>query len=123
MPVAVFQEVWGPWIDANGRVRAADGGEADLYADLDGETFRGFMMTHFSPGAVLDLLFDFLVAADAVVIPPDRPAMMVREEQRRHLPDLIRAGAVVVRSGDEVGQSIAGARAGDPPGPAGGRNT
>jgi hypothetical protein len=60
------------------------------------------MISRFSPGGVLDLLVEFIVAADAVVLVPGCPTLLGREGQRRHLPEILREGALVVRGGADV---------------------
>jgi hypothetical protein len=83
-------------------VRAPDGGEADIYGDVTSGTFGGFMISHFSPGDVLDLLAEFTIRAGAVILPQDGPAMMTAETQRQHLPDGFGDDAIVVRSGEDI---------------------
>jgi hypothetical protein len=59
-----FREVWGPYVDRAEpefdlwHVRATDGGEADIYACVKGETFDSLMISRFSSGDVLSLLFE-----------------------------------------------------------------
>jgi hypothetical protein len=103
-----FREVWGPYVDRAEpefdlwHVRATDGGEADIYACVKGETFDSLMISRFSSGDVLSLLFEFITAADAVVLPPGCPTLLVQEDQRDHLPEELRADALVVGSGADV---------------------
>ncbi|GAA2551593.1 hypothetical protein GCM10010435_22220 [Winogradskya consettensis] len=110
---SVFHAVWGPYVDRNEpefgfwRIRADDGGEADIYAGTLDKAFTGFMITHFSSGRVLDLLVEFIVAADAVVMPVGCPTLLAHADQQRHLPEEIRAGAVVVREGTDVERVLA----------------
>jgi len=103
-----FRAVWGPYVDRvepefNLRhVHVDDGGDAEIFGGVAAETFRSLMISRFSRGRVLHLLVEFAAAADAVVLPPGCPALLVREDQRRHLPEELRADAVVVRGGADV---------------------
>jgi hypothetical protein len=102
--VAVFES----WVDRREphgnywHISADDGGTADIYAALAGETLDSLMISRFSPGAVLDLLVTFIGLADAVLLPPGCPALLTGEEQRRQLPEELRDEAVVVRTGQDV---------------------
>ncbi|MFR9780904.1 hypothetical protein ACL02O_33320, partial [Micromonospora sp. MS34] len=108
MPGSAFRAAFQPYIDRTEpeydywHVNAPDGGDAGLYAGLTDDTLDGFMINRFSPGMVLDMLFRFIVLADAVVVPPDRPTMLADEGQREHLPEELRADAVVVRRGLDI---------------------
>ncbi|MEU0548806.1 hypothetical protein [Micromonospora sp. NPDC005979] len=83
-------------------ISADDGGTADLYADLADDTLGSLMISRFSFGAVLDMLVTFIGLADAVVLPPGCPTLLAHEGQRHHLPEELRAGALVIRSGADV---------------------
>lgn len=87
-------------------ISADDGGTADVYADLADDTLSSFMMSRFSAGAVLDMLVTFIGLADAVVLPPGCPTLLAHEGQRCHLPEELRADAVVVRAGADVEQVL-----------------
>ena len=43
---------------------------------------------------------------DMAILPPDRPAMIVAERQRPHLPKELMTAAVVVRTGVDVQRVI-----------------
>ncbi|MFI5927474.1 hypothetical protein ACIA3K_15990 [Micromonospora sp. NPDC051543] len=60
------------------------------------------MISQFSSGAVLDMLVTFIGLADAVVLPPGCPTLLAHEGQRCHLPEELRAAALVIRSGADV---------------------
>jgi hypothetical protein len=60
------------------------------------------MISRFSNGAVLDMLVTFIGLADAVVLPSGCPALLAHEGQRHHLPEELRADAVVVQVGADV---------------------
>ncbi|MEU4481955.1 hypothetical protein AB0F68_28400 [Micromonospora sp. NPDC023966] len=79
-----------------------DGGEADIYAALADGTLDSLMVTRFSTGTVLDMLVKFIGLADAVVLAPDCPTLLAHEGQRHHLPEELRADAVVVHAGSDV---------------------
>lgn len=108
MPTDAFEAVFGPYVDRAEtqlgfwHVRLPDGGEADLYADLDGPALDGLMISHFSPGMVLDLLVEFATRAEAVVLVPGCPTLLIDEAQRVQLPDELRTEAVLVSSGADV---------------------
>jgi hypothetical protein len=86
------------------RVRAADGGEADLYG-VD-ENAATLMFSHWSWGGICDLMADLARELDMVIVPPDRPAMIAAERQRAHLPDEFTAEATVVRTGADIQRVI-----------------
>ncbi|MFY1620635.1 hypothetical protein [Micromonospora sp. WMMD736] len=83
-------------------ISADDGGTADLYAALADDTLGSLMISRFATGAVLDMLITFIGLADAVVLSPGCPALLAHEGQRRHLPEELRAGAVVTSSSVDV---------------------
>lgn len=83
-------------------VSADDGGRADVHAALAGGTLGSLMISRFSAGAVLDMLVTYLGLADAVVLPPGCPTLLAHEGQRHHLPEELRADAVVVQAGADV---------------------
>ncbi|MGW4681664.1 hypothetical protein ACWEOS_24650 [Micromonospora taraxaci] len=84
------------------QISADDGGTADVYAALAGGTLSGFMVSRFSAGAILDTLVRYIGLADAVVLPPGCPTLLAHEGQRQHLPEELRADAVVVTAGADV---------------------
>lgn len=83
-------------------ISADDGGTADVYAALAGGTIDSLMISHFSAGATLDLLVEYVRHADAVVLPPSCPTLLAHEGQRHHLPDEFRADALVVQAGADI---------------------
>ncbi|MGC4866444.1 hypothetical protein ACLQ3B_13545 [Micromonospora sp. DT53] len=83
-------------------ISADHGGTADIYAALADNALGSLMISHFSAGAVLDLLVRFIGLADAVVLPPGCPTVLAHEGQRHHLPEQLRADAVVVHAGADV---------------------
>jgi hypothetical protein len=111
MSSAAF-EVLRPYIDRAEaerdfwHLRAPDDGEADIFAAVAAGAMEGLMISRFSAGAVLDLLVEFVCQADAVLLPPGCPALLTAEAQRRHLPDELRPGAVVVRNGGDVEHAL-----------------
>ncbi|SDZ50803.1 hypothetical protein SAMN05421684_5967 [Asanoa ishikariensis] len=83
-------------------ISAHDGGTADLYAALADGTLDSLMISRFSAGAVLDLLVRYIGLADAVVLLPGCSTLLAHERQRRHLPEELRAEAVLVQAGADV---------------------
>jgi hypothetical protein len=107
LPSAPFRDVFGPSVVAQDdtfcRIKTPDGGEADIYVDASGELFDGFMMNHFSPGDVLDLLAEFVCRAGAVLILPGCPTCLASVEQAGHLPDELKPfGTVVIENGSDI---------------------
>ena len=101
MPADAFRTIWEPHVDSHEpefhfRHVTTDDGEADLYGDED------LMITRFSGDRVMDLIVEHLHAADAVLLPIGCPTMLVREDQRPHLPDELRAEAVVIQHGSDI---------------------
>jgi hypothetical protein len=64
------------------------------------------MISHFSQGSPLDLLAEFTIRANAVILTPDGPAMLTAETQRQHLPGDFQTDAIIVRNGDDIRQAI-----------------
>lgn len=70
------------------RIRAADGGQADVH------TSPGcIMVSRFAAGGILDLVATLAVRLDAVVLLPDGTAVLPAEAHRPHLPPELRAAA------------------------------
>ena len=89
-------------------ISADDGGTADVYAAVAGDMLDSLMISRFSTGDVLDMLVRFIGLADAVVLPPGCPALLAHEGQRHHLPEELRADAVVVQAGGDVERVLQG---------------
>ena len=87
-------------------LRTPDGGDATIYADVTPETFEGLMITHFSDGDPVDLLAEFAVLANGVILAPGCPAMLTAEAQREHLPDDFPFDLIIVRNGDDIRQVL-----------------
>lgn len=79
------------------RLRAPDGGEADLYGV--GEDASVLLFSRWRFGDVCELTAKLARELDMVIVPPDRPVMIIAERQRAHLPEDMAAEAVVVRTG------------------------
>jgi hypothetical protein len=86
------------------RLRATDGGEADLYGVC--EDAATLMFSHWSGGDICELMAKLARELDMVVVPPDRPVMIIAERQRAHLPKEMAAEAVVVRTGIDIQRVI-----------------
>lgn len=86
------------------RLRAADGGEADLYGV--GDPGDSLMFSRWSWGGICDLMAKLTRELDMVIISPDRPAMIADEQQRFHLPEEFATEAVVVHTGVDIQRVI-----------------
>ena len=86
------------------RLRAADSGEADLYGVS--EDAATLMFSHWCFGDICELTAKLARELDMVIVPPDRPAMIIDERQRAHLPQEMVAEAVVVRTGTDIQRII-----------------
>jgi hypothetical protein len=86
------------------RVRAADGGEADLYGVC--EDAATLMFDHWSWGGICELMAKLAWELDMIIVPPDRPVMIIAERQRPHLPKDLAVEAVVVRTGIDIQRVI-----------------
>jgi hypothetical protein len=113
MPSAAFHDVFGPHIDRTEpqhgywHVTATDGGEADIYARIDGDTFESLMFTRFSDGDVLDLLAAFARRSNAVIMPIGCPTCLTTPDQLKHLPDeLASQDAILVANGRDIANVI-----------------
>jgi hypothetical protein len=86
-------------------LRAADGGEADLYGVC--EDAAALMFSHWSWGNICELMAKLAWELDMVIVPGDRPVMLIDERQRAHLPEEeFIAEAVVVRTGLDIQRVI-----------------
>ncbi|MGW1746026.1 CbrC family protein [Streptomyces sp. NPDC002092] len=94
MPASGLPESWD--------LEAEDGGGSEVYGDSERLTF-----TRFSTGAILDRVAELARRAGAVVLPLDRPAILPSEADRKHLPQTLRADAIVVPPASLTGQAIA----------------
>ena len=112
MPVAAFDEVFGPHvIDAapeHGywRVRAPDGSEATLNATVELRFFHDLHL-RYSGAGVMDLLVEFAKRANGVIYSSYGPTMLVAEEQREQLPAELKADTVVIHDSDDIGRALA----------------
>ena len=86
------------------RLRAADGGEVDLYGV--GEDAATLMFSHWCFGDICELTAKLARELDMVIVPPDRPVMIIAERQRAHLPKEMVAEAAVVRTGVDIQRII-----------------
>ena len=111
MPSSAF-DVFRPHIDRTEpqfhywHVSTPDGGDAGIYADVTPGTFDSLMINRFSDGDPLDLLAEFAIQANGVILAPGCPAMLTAEAQREHLPDDFDFEIVVVRNGDDIRQVL-----------------
>ena len=112
MPAAAFHEVLGPHLTDHEpehgfwRLRAPDGGEADVYAVVEEEALEGIMLDDIGVGGVLDLALRFARRADAVILPAGCPALLVDEQQASELPDELRADTRVVTRGSDIEAAV-----------------
>lgn len=88
-----------------------DGSPADGFARLitaDGEAgvfgigTTGLMINHTSGESIWQLLVDVAAAGDYAIMPVGSPVCLVREDMKDHLPEALRADAVLVRSGADM---------------------
>jgi hypothetical protein len=84
------------------QVRAAS---AEIYGTEHLAT--GFMVTHIDGDAIYDAIVDVAAACDLVIAPVGCAAAITRQDQREHLPEGLRADAVLVTSGAELRALIA----------------
>ncbi|MEU3136421.1 hypothetical protein ABZ691_27040 [Streptomyces sp. NPDC006854] len=98
-----FRQVTEPYVVAGGleegfsRLRAVDGGEADLYHGSHGASgMTGVTVTHFAKGAMLGVISRLAAALGASIVPQEGDALIFQEKERRHLPVELRGNAVVI---------------------------
>ena len=64
------------------------------------------MISRFSPGDPLDLIAEFAIQPNGVILVPGCPAMLTAEAQREHKPDDFEPDVIpdmlIVRSGDDI---------------------
>jgi hypothetical protein len=84
-------------------VSTPDGGDAEIYADVTPGTFDSLMINRFSDGDPLDLLAEFAIQANGVILAPgDCLAMLTAEAQREHLPEDFPSDLIIIRNGDDI---------------------
>lgn len=83
------------------RIRASDGGEADVYMGPG-----GIMVNRFAWGGVLDIVAELAERLEAVILLPEGVAILGAVEGRAHLPVELRADAVVVELGGTAVQGV-----------------
>jgi hypothetical protein len=86
------------------QLRAPDGYEADLYGA--GEDASVLLFSHWCFGDICEMTAKLARELDMVIVPPDRPVMIIDERQRAHLPQEMTAKAVVVRTGTDIQRII-----------------
>ncbi|MFF7274605.1 CbrC family protein [Streptomyces griseorubiginosus] len=82
-------------------LEAGDGGGSEVYGDALGLTFN-----RFSTGQILDRVAELARRTGAAVLPLGCPAILTSEADRGHLPESLRAEAVVVAPEALTGQAI-----------------
>jgi hypothetical protein len=111
LPVTAFDQVFRPYVLPDGQedgfwsVRAADGSEGDVYADVVPGSFEDIMVNHAGDG-VIGLLIEFARQAGGVVFSSFGPTLLTAENQRGDLPAGDQADAVVIRSAEEMSQTL-----------------
>jgi hypothetical protein len=88
------------------QLRALDGGEADLHGVDPGRT-DGCRFTRYSAGEITDLMVRLAHELDLVIMPQDLPVFLVRESQRRHLPEDLAFDALVIETGADLTEALA----------------
>ncbi|KQX57838.1 MULTISPECIES: hypothetical protein [unclassified Streptomyces] len=89
-------------------LRAEDGGTAEFSVRGGAAGVPATLTaTHLSHGAVLDVLARLAETLGAVILPVGGAALILHEDQRRHLPPALRAEALVVApTGAAVSEAI-----------------
>ncbi|WLQ49049.1 hypothetical protein P8A21_16785 [Streptomyces poriferorum] len=78
------------------RLRAEDGGEADLYHAVHGEEGMSCVTaTHFARGAMSGVLAGPAAALGSAILPQDGDALIFHEDDRSQLPEELRGSALV----------------------------
>ncbi|MFH9608350.1 hypothetical protein [Streptomyces sp. NPDC017448] len=84
-------------------VVTTEGDEAGVYFNNP----TGITFNRFGGDGIMDLLAALLQRLDAVLVVPDGPTMIQRDEDRELLPTSLRDGPVVVaRTGAEIDRAI-----------------
>jgi hypothetical protein len=95
MDFAAFEAATAPYVHRRGpqhnflMLRMPDGGEADVYATREPDgTLESVMLTHFSRGAILDIVAEAAKALGAAVVLQEGVALVADATQHDHLvPD------------------------------------
>lgn len=109
LPSAHFHAVFGPYVDRTvpeqefWHVTTPDGGEADIYVDVDGAICSSLLINHYSRGQVLDLIAEFAVRANAVIMPTGCPVLLPVPNMLDELPlELLDPPPVVISVGADI---------------------
>lgn len=110
----LFDEVIGPHVvkrePEHGfvQIRAEAGGEADVYSAADaGPGLMSVVVSHFSPGQVLELVARLANRIGAAIVLQGGVALVSRNGRLDDLPEDLRLGAEVVGlSGDAIRAAI-----------------
>lgn len=93
LPPTGFPECWD--------LEAGDGGGSEVYGDALGLTFN-----RFAAGDILETVAELARRTGAGVMPHDCPMILTRESDRGHLPESLRAEAIVVAPVALTGRAI-----------------
>jgi hypothetical protein len=104
MDGALFNEVIGPCVVKREPehgfvlVRAEDGGQADIYARTSGieSGLTSVMISHFSPGLVLDVIARLAQQLEAAVVLQEGVALVHTSGRLEDLPEDLRSDAEIV---------------------------
>lgn len=106
---SVGRSVLAPLLDADGENIVTADGSAAVYGATDVPQ-EGLMFNHVDGDLAWDVIFDAAVAGDWVIMPVGVPVCIVRDEQRRAVPDELKdVGIVLVRSGRELREVVTSA--------------
>lgn len=113
LDTARLREVTEPYVVAGGpdegfsRLRAEDGGEADLHHESrNGAGMVCVAATHFARGAMLGVLVRLAAALGASIVPQNGGALILHEDDRRQLPSDLQGTAVVMAPTADAFQAV-----------------
>ncbi len=112
IPASIFEESFLAIADRRDpefdfwHIRAADNGEADIYAKPDRDGLTSVMISRCKGEAILDLIAEFARRADAVIILPGCATALTNATQRRHLPPDL-ADSALVHDGSGISTLLA----------------
>ncbi|MEI5583441.1 MULTISPECIES: hypothetical protein [unclassified Agromyces] len=103
---SVGRRVLAPLLDADGENLVTADGSVAVYGATDAP-LEGLMFNHIEGDRAWDVIFDAAVAGDWVIMPVGAPLCIVRDEQRKSVPNELKdEGIVLVRSGSELRDAV-----------------
>ncbi|MUL84784.1 MULTISPECIES: hypothetical protein [unclassified Mycolicibacterium] len=107
IPTATFLEVFARHLDVTNpespEIRCADGGGGELVSlDLQADSQDSIAVHRPAGHQVFDLLVELARRANAVILAPGYPTLIVHTDQLAHIGDDLRSDVRVIATGQDV---------------------